>query len=184
MDEKPVITPRHYPEFPVRVCKVQPNAEYPFRDEEKYSSVEMNLNLTSRTNNRISDDVNALNDFELDLRMIAPPNHHIIIYGNDALLNSGYFLPHPILVGSQPSDPITVKLMKFSEGNDLELPFKGLYCILHENRILRVSGVNSIETSGLYGDLQMGPPTTTATSNNKPVARKQQQKQSGSTRLI
>jgi dUTP pyrophosphatase len=140
---------------PIRVIKINPSAEMPFKDHP--DDVGFDLTLISRTEGRVEDEIGAVGMFNTGLQIAPPPGYHLEIVARSSLHKSGYELA----TGTSIIDPsyrgeIYVPLKKFKEGEDLELPARAVQLILRETNYAHVSVVSDFGDNTLRGDNGFG----------------------------
>jgi hypothetical protein len=113
----------------IYVVTNNPDAIIPKRLKETNCS--FHIPITSRTENRIDDQLQGFNDFSTDLAFIVPIDFYLEINGTDELCNRGYMLPHPKIVEPDNRGIIRIKLIKQIDSEDLPVPYlNGLVGVL------------------------------------------------------
>jgi len=113
---------------PIRVTKVHPNAEPPFKEKE--SDAGWDITVAARCDNRAEDVYQDINTFATGL-IIKPPQHfHLEIFPHPSLYKAGYTLTGPIVINPQNEDELIIPLLKYKEVEDLELPFRAAIMVL------------------------------------------------------
>jgi hypothetical protein len=86
--------------------------------------------LVERTENRVDDESNALNNFRTALSLAPPVGYYIQLTPHPLLLRNGYMMDTINLHPADDRDEIVVSLFKINDGADLELPFPGILATL------------------------------------------------------
>lgn len=115
--------------YPFFVQKIHPNAEHPYKDDS--SDVGWNVTLIGRTDNRAEDDNDEVNEFNTGIVVAPTEDYYLEIHADKDLHKHGYMLTNGVRI-IQPSDrgELVIPLYKFSDVNDIELPFKAVQIIV------------------------------------------------------
>lgn len=116
------------PRCQLNVRKTQPNAEYPFIEEDQ--NIGMNLVLISRSDERVDDTVNDLCMFETGISLSPVGGTYGMLIANLELMQKGYTILSPVLIEAGDEEPLKIPLYKFREGPDLELPCTGVKLVM------------------------------------------------------
>lgn len=117
-----------------RSCSTFVNVSHGVMPPKAPDGVGYEVDLIGRTDGRVDDVLNEVNEFHTGIILNAPTGFHYEVYGTPELWKSGYFLPSGMLV--VPSDEeLIVPLVKFTDKiTDLECGnFRGVCVILREN---------------------------------------------------
>lgn len=111
----------------------------------------IDLIIRERTNNRFEDSMHDINEFDLCLNLKSlNKTTYLEIKGNDNLLKMGYYMPHPLIIDNNYNGNIIIKLIKYKECSDLNLPFvNGLYCTLHDSNLCYIKKNNNINNNNM-----------------------------------
>ena len=126
MNKTPQITSTGYVESPTILIKTHQAAEQPRKDDPE--SVSHILTLCERMGNRAEDDVGLINEFGVGLTLMPPKGYYYELYGHPSLLKHGYSFEGPFIV-DRTTGNFVVSLLKFKDGEDLELPFEAILMV-------------------------------------------------------
>ncbi len=102
------------------------------KDPEKIhqNSAIWRLPLISRMGERQEDNFGKINSFSTGLILQAPKQHHFVIYAVPELARVGYMLPSPVLWEGDGVRELIVDLYKYTDCEDIILPYSGLLMTL------------------------------------------------------
>lgn len=122
---------------PIQVTKLHPNGELP--QKENLSDAYYDLSVVTRCDNRTEDIQNDANLFGTGLKLQPPRDYHLEIYEHPELYKTGYSLVGGVrFVNPTDEGEVLLPLMKFKEGEDLELPFKVAVIVVRETQYASV----------------------------------------------
>ncbi len=125
---------------PLVAVKMHPKAEVPYLDFEKEAG--FNLQIVERCNNREEDATHAVNTFTTGLKIRCPKHYHAEIFPHPALWKSGYMLMGPLIIQSKEvEEEVIIPLLKFLDGDDIELPMTVGILVLRLTERVTVSQV-------------------------------------------
>jgi hypothetical protein len=123
---------------PIQVTRLDPNAEVP--SKETLSDVYHDISVVKREDNRVDDVQNDANTFGTGLRIQPPRDYHIEIFEHPELYKAGYSLVGGVrFINPTDEGELILPLMKFKEGEDIELPFKVAVMVLRETQYANVA---------------------------------------------
>ena len=125
---------------PVKVIKINPNADLPFK--ENYKNAEWEVSVVSRSENRIEDIFQDVNTFNTGLIITPPHGCHIEVVDHPALYKAGYFMVgNPRVINPDNTEELVIPLYKFKECEDIELPFRAVTLVLRETQYSPITNV-------------------------------------------
>ena len=157
---------------PIQVHKLDPNAELPAK--ETLSDAYYDLSVVKREDNRVDDVQNDANTFGTGLRIQPPRDYHIEIYEHPELYKAGYSLVGGVrFINPTDEGEVILPLMKFKEGEDLELPFKVAIIVVRETQYASVAPATRGRRNGNSGNNAgnnsgNAPASSRASRNNAP----------------
>jgi len=126
MNKTPQLSSTGYVDVPANVAKIHASAELPRKDDPE--SVYHVLTLCERMGNRAEDDVGLINEFGIGLTILPPKGYYFEMYGLPTLLKHGYSFEGPYII-DRTTGPLVISLLKFKDGDDLELPFEAVMLV-------------------------------------------------------
>jgi len=120
---------------PITVTKYHPDAE-DIGSKENFDDPYWELPVVTRVDNRVDDVLGDVNEFGTGLALKAPKHYHLEIIEHPQLHKSGYSLvggPR-IITPAAAGDEIIIPLMKFREGDDIELPCRVAIVVMRETQ--------------------------------------------------
>lgn len=125
----------------IKVQKLSPDAVIPQKKDP--CDFGYQITLIGRTDGRSEDDVGEVNQFTTGLKMVPPKGYHLVLYPSPELFRHGYMLADNIIYSG--SQELIVKLYKFKETSDLDLPIVGVVLFVHETVYSKV-GCESVSS--------------------------------------
>ena len=114
---------QYYSKDPLKYTSYYPDID-PSKDLDE---VGFYLSLASRVGDRPQDNFQSPNTFSTGISFQCPIDRTVEITGTPALVRQGYYMLHPISVDVKNNEEIKVELFKFSDKDDIIIPFhKGL----------------------------------------------------------
>lgn len=134
---------------PIKAIKLHPNAEALVKDD--ISQIGYDLSIVARDANRVEDIYSDSNLFTTGLALEAPPHCHIEIIEHPQLYKTGYtLLGGPRIINPGDHGEVMIPLLKFREGEDLELPFRAVQIVLRETEHAVVTSVGASPMNSDY----------------------------------
>lgn len=107
----------------IKVGSLLPNAEHPRLTGS--ANTTFVITAVARTEDRLEDEVNQVNEFRTGLVFEVPKGRSAMIFPHPSLARQGYvFGTSPILLDAVPGEELIIPLIKFREIDDLQLPFE------------------------------------------------------------
>lgn len=167
-----------YVKDPVRLQKLRPEAELPFKESD--SDIGWDVTLIGRTDNRQEDEVNKINFFTTGIAVMPPKGYFIELIPKRDLQKHGYIMGNgTTIIDPSMGGELKIGLYKFEEGKDLDLPFRAVLMVLRKAEYGRISQVRDLDKDAEREQQSYRPPP----SMSIPAPKKKSGRHGGTTSL-
>ncbi len=121
----------------INILKLNPSAEYPHKEG---ASNVYDITVCSRTNNRDEDSANDINEYGTGLSFTIPRGYYLELTAHPSLYKHGYTFIGPNIIDQNATAELIITLMKFKDGDDIELPLDVARMVAKTYTDVQISG--------------------------------------------